>query len=62
MKNVFKINNKQNFFRSLIVLTGVLLLLQVPSASFAQADTVQQPITDTTAVPAEEPATAEEEP
>ncbi len=61
MKRLFKTDTKQRSFRSLIFLAGMLLLLWAPFRSFAQADTVPQPVTDTTAAPAEEVAATEEE-
>ncbi|MGB3008443.1 MAG: hypothetical protein WBC06_18145 [Chitinophagaceae bacterium] len=60
MKQAVSIKSYKEMFRNIILLTGMFLLLMVPSGLLAQADTATQaPPSDSTAVAAEEPAEEE---
>ena len=62
MKQFLKLYSRQTSLRLLIFFTGMLALLWIPSRSFAQTNSIQEPVTDTTAAPTEEVDATEEEP
>lgn len=62
MSNIIEISPFKHWLKKACVANFLLLLILSPFSLFAQADTLQQPATNTTAAPAQEPAPAVEEP
>lgn len=60
MRQIFRIQTKQEILRQLVLMAGMLIMFLFPAKLFGQSDTTQVPATDTATVAAEEPAKEEE--
>lgn len=60
MRQIFRIQTKQEILRQLVLMAGMLIMFLFPAKLFGQSDTTQAPAADTATVAAEEPAKEEE--
>ena len=60
MRQIFRIQTKQEILRQLVLMAGMLIMFLLPAKLFGQSDTTQAPAADTATVAAEEPAKEEE--